>query len=258
MEKNIESTNTDIKRINNKIVDFHTHIIPNIDDGSSSYQETKMMIQTLFDSGVKSFVVTPHFYAENETPEIFLKRRENAINLLKKNLVSENISFGSTMYVGVEVEYFENISFYDNLENLCIQGTNTLLLELPFNKMPEIVLKEILNIKDRGFTPLIAHCERYVGFAKFKNLFDLFFEYDIPVQCNCNFFLKQFQFRNPFKLLEKRKIAVIGSDCHNMNIRKPNISQAIEKIEKNSTEFVIENIVYNQNQFLKNANKIYI
>ena len=60
------------------IVDFHSHVLPGIDDGSRSVEESLVMLKRMQDQGIAAVVATPHFYASHHFPEEFLERRERA------------------------------------------------------------------------------------------------------------------------------------------------------------------------------------
>ncbi|MBQ8395535.1 MAG: capsular polysaccharide biosynthesis protein, partial [Oscillospiraceae bacterium] len=61
-----------------KIIDFHTHVLPKIDDGSSSLKESIGMLRLEAEQGIETVVATPHFYANHDSPEAFLERRKMA------------------------------------------------------------------------------------------------------------------------------------------------------------------------------------
>ena len=70
------------KFLNTDIVDFHSHILPCVDDGSKSFEQTTEMLYETSNQGIKSIVATPHFYASSDIPEKFFKRREAALTKL--------------------------------------------------------------------------------------------------------------------------------------------------------------------------------
>ena len=88
-----------------KIIDFHSHILPNIDDGSDSVETSLLMIDAMLNQGVDTVVATPHFYAHKDRIETFLQKRQNAFEALKKSL--PNVSLN--IVVGAEVAYFSGI-----------------------------------------------------------------------------------------------------------------------------------------------------
>ena len=119
------------------MIDFHSHILPGIDDGSKDVAESLAMLSALKEQGVDTVVATPHFYANHHSVEEFLRRRQKAMDRL-----SAELSEGApTIVLGAEVRYYEGISHLQNLESLCIGDSKLLLLEMPFYKWTEYTVR---------------------------------------------------------------------------------------------------------------------
>ena len=125
------------------MIDFHTHILPGIDDGSRSTDESIQMLRAMPE--VTHVVATPHFYAWENTPERFLRRRTAAWEQLRERLDDT----APDIRLGAEVCYFEGICRSDELHSLCIEGTNMLLLEMPFEKWSSRALHDLLELGHR-------------------------------------------------------------------------------------------------------------
>lgn len=213
------------------MIDFHSHFLPCIDDGSSSVEESIDMLLCMTEQNTKTVVATPHFYANRKSIDVFLLQRELALNkLIEYTKEYEKIEID--VMLGAEVAYFNGISCIDRLEDLCIKGTNYMLLELPFLEWSNSVYDEVFNIYQKGIIPIIAHLERYKKFQdisaaslKLRNNYAL-------VQSNADFFLDFFTKGKALKMLKNQEINVLGSDSHNMNNRKPNLGQARDVINK--------------------------
>ena len=123
------------------IVDFHSHILPGIDDGSESLKESIAMLQMEAAQGICHVVATPHFYPRYETPEAFLQKRDRAeaalLAAMKKVPDLPRIS------VGAEVYYFRGISESDFLPQLTIRGNQCILIEMPPAPWPESIFQEL-------------------------------------------------------------------------------------------------------------------
>ena len=74
-------------------IDFHTHILPGIDDGSASVEESIELLKAEAAQGITKVVATPHFYANYDSPERFLERRAKAKVLLDEEIKKINIGF---------------------------------------------------------------------------------------------------------------------------------------------------------------------
>lgn len=211
------------------MIDFHTHILPAIDDGSSSVEESLEMLHLSYREGVRKIVATPHFYAHKESPKNFLERRNKSWRLLSPLLPRDT----PNVYLGAEVYYYTGISNTKELIQLCIGGGNTLLLEMPFHRWTERMVDEVIDIaQNEDITILLAHIDRYLD-SQTSETWDTLAENGVLFQMNASAFLGGwFSRRRAFKLLRDGKIAALGSDCHNTTNRKPNLSDAVDVIEK--------------------------
>ncbi len=230
------------------MIDFHSHILPKIDDGSSSINETLIMVKNMVEQGTKLIVATPHFYATRHTPKRFCEKRLISALAFKKYLMSINEEIGAHIALGAELTYFDNVSRLDELQEFCIEGTNTLLLELPFAKITDKIYEEVAEIRARGIIPLIAHCEKYLPY---QNNFDNLVDSGAYIQCNADFFINKFACRTALKLLKKNLIHVLGSDAHNLDSRPPLLGSAVSRIKKKLPQQCLDNIKQNQKMLIK-------
>ncbi|MCD7830006.1 MAG: capsular polysaccharide biosynthesis protein [Clostridiales bacterium] len=211
------------------MIDFHSHILPAIDDGSSSVEESVEMLRLAYRGGTRTMMATSHFYAQREAPEDFLERRGAAWAKLAPAL-PEDVP---EITLGAEVYFYAGISETDCLPRLCAEGSNLLLLEMPFQRWSERTTAEAISIaQDRGLTVLLAHIDRYLDFQT-PDVWDTLEENGIRFQVNASAFLDSWRTRRrAYKLLREGKISALGSDCHNMRGRKPNLDAALAAIEK--------------------------
>ena len=221
-----------------KLSDIHTHILPKFDDGSSKSSESLEMLRALYEQGVSRVVVTPHFYASKDEPRAFLSRRAEAEAHLANRLdqfLRINGRLGKdglpVLYLGAEVEFFSAMSLCPELDEMCIRGTKYLLVEMPFDKWTSAMLGELYCLKKkRGITPIIAHIDRYFRFFALPML-DEMIANGLIIQCNAAAFLKIGARGRVLKLLSSGKIHLLGSDCHNMQDRRPRMDEACSVIE---------------------------
>jgi len=210
------------------MIDFHSHILPALDDGSRDVSESIALLKMLSDQGIKTVCATPHFDANNNSVSDFHRLREASCESLKKELPAD----APDIRLGAEVAYYEGISRLDDLKSLCIEGTNLLLLEMPFSRWTEYSVSEVVQMSCRGdFKLALAHIERYIGFNGI-GVFDRFLENDITMQVNASFFNELRTRRKAFKMLKGGYVHLIGSDCHSVTSRPPFIGNALNLIEK--------------------------
>lgn len=228
------------------MIDIHSHILPNIDDGSKSVEESLKMLKELSNQGVDRVVATPHFYANHNSVDGFLESRDKSYNKLLPYL---NNSLPKVI-LGAEVKYYEGISRLQSLEKLRISNTKLLLLEMSMQKWSEFTLRELLELSSRGdLTIVLAHIERYLRFQN-KDTISRLVESGIYIQSNADFFIDIFSRRKALQMLNNNEIHFIGSDCHNLEERAPKISSAIEYIrKKNGDRFVSKMNKFNRSFF---------
>lgn len=200
------------------MIDFHTHILPGIDDGSRNVAESISLLQEELHQGVDEVFLTPHYYAEENSPASFLKERDRAWRTLEPQVSPEL----PTLRLGAEVQYFEGICAVEDVVHLRIAGTDYLLLEMPFQTWSDRMIGNVLELNDRrGVQIVLAHIERYLAMQKPKVL-EILRAGGILMQSNVSFFAGWRTRRKAVEMLKKGQIQFLGSDCHNMTTRKPN------------------------------------
>ena len=208
------------------MLDFHSHVLPAMDDGSKSVEESKRMLEQMYAEGIRCVVATPHFYANDESVEEFLVRRAAAYAAV------ESLSNRPEILLGAEVRYYEGISRMPDLKRLCVQDSRLMLLEMPFRPWTEYVLNEVLDISCRGtIVPVLAHVERYL-FAQKKGVAERLLQNGVLFQVNSDFLTGWKKRSRAIRMLKQGEIHFIGSDCHNLTDRAPNAEKGYALIEK--------------------------
>lgn len=210
------------------MIDIHTHILPGMDDGSGSLEESLAMAKESARQGVRLLAATPHFYATQEDPNSFLRRREKSLALLESTW-QEGFP---TLLVGAEVRYFDGISRVEKIAHLTLDHTRILLLEMPFTSWSGRMVDEVLELqRSRGLQVLLAHVERYLK-DQDGQVWETFRQNGVWMQCNANFFLRWQTKRKAQALIKKGEIQMLGSDTHNMTTRPPNLAMARDALVK--------------------------
>jgi protein-tyrosine phosphatase len=210
------------------MIDIHSHILPGMDDGSGSIEESVALLQQLTQQGVQLVAATPHFYASQESPTQFLKRRQKAAKQLRRAWPKQP----PIIALGAEVRYFDGMSYTEELDLLKLEQTNVLLLEMPFTTWSGRMVAEVLEIQSRRNTKvLLAHIERYLSMQK-PDVWKKLLAEGVLMQCNAEFFLDWRTKRKALRMLKEGKIHFIGSDCHNLTVRPPKIGAAMAVIDQ--------------------------
>lgn len=213
------------------MIDFHAHFLPDMDDGSKSMEESLQMLRLSYDVGVDTMVSTSHFFAYHESIGAFLGRRDERLNHLAHLL--EGADNVPKLVGGAEVAFYSGMCREKEIPRLCIGDTKCLLIEMPYCRWSSLKKRELISlICNRGITPILAHIERYWGYGGNSDLMEELFDLGAVAQINGEALLSDLQKRRVLKLIRKRKTVLLGSDCHNMKDRRPNLDRASQVIEK--------------------------
>ncbi len=209
-----------------KIIDFHTHILPAMDDGSRSVEESLAILQEEARQGVVAAILTPHFYAQQNSPEEFLARRAQAWQALLPHTGGL-----PTLFLGAEVHYFEGIAAVQGLERLCIEKTDLLLVEMPMCRWSSRMVDELVALNSRkDICVVLAHIERYLSMQSPQTIQRLL-SIGILFQANVSFFGDWQTRRKAIAMAQRGQIHLLGSDCHSMGTRRPNWNKLPEQAD---------------------------
>ena len=226
--------------------DFHTHILPNVDDGSKSVEMSLEMVHEIARQGATGIASTSHFYADQNSPLEFLKRRQEAWSKLIPSL---DVTV-PPLRLGAEVHFFEGIEKNPDIPRLRIAGTKVLLLEMPSAKWSQRTIASVVDLNHRGdITVLLAHIERYIDMND-RDVWDHFLDNDIMMQVSCEFFADKRTRRLAMKMLEAGRIHVLGTDSHNMSSRKPDLEPCVNAILKKLGVDALRRIEYYEDRLL--------
>ena len=213
------------------VIDFHSHVLPGIDDGSQSLEESIALLRMQKQQGINCVVATPHFYAHHDTPEAFLKRRAHAENKLREEM--QKYPDLPELKIGAEVYFFKGISDSDVISELTIDSKRCILVEMPVSPWTESAYRELegLYVK-RGIVPIVAHIDRYITRFRTFGIPKRLSELPVVVQANAEFFLNRSTSSMALRMLKNDGIQLLGSDCHNLRTRKPDIGEALALIRQ--------------------------
>lgn len=222
------------------MLDFHCHILPCMDDGADSVKTSIEILEEEEKQGVDTLVLTSHFYPMEEDIDEYLDRREKAYLEILKNYQGK-----ITLLKGAEVYYYRGIANSNEIDKLCVENTDLLLLELPFFK--KVDLRELCQLNSK-LQVVLAHIERYVDIYSYKEIENLALE-NIYLQSNAEVFNEK-DFSKIRKLLENGYIKFIGSDAHDLKNRKPLLNTARIFIENRYSKEFYQNFVSESKEIL--------
>lgn len=247
----ITITTLRVKNMQSKIIDVHCHVLPRIDDGPDSLQESVEMVKLAVQHGVKAIIATPHYIPgelEYEVQEI-----HNRVSLLQSALNDSGID--CTIYPGMELylspKIIENIS-QGRVVPLGGIG-NYLLVEFPSRDASPTLINLIYEIRLRGFQPIIAHPERNEMILKDPLIVNRLLQEGALLQLNAGSLIGKYgnKVKNLAEdLIKQELISLVGSDAHSVQKRSFYFDQVLECFKGKKME------VYAQDIFHQNGNKI--
>lgn len=235
-----------------RICDLHGHFLPGMDDGCKTPQEALQVLQSSYQQGIRQVFATPHYYPV-EPVEQFLKRRKEAVRRLEEYIHSQGEIPLPRICLGAEVAYRPGLCHEENLGKLCLGSSRYLLLEMPFAKWGKAEEREVRNLcVSGGVTPVLAHIERYIG-QQDRGTLERILGMDVLVQMNAEYLLRCSTRREGRKLLRNGTVQLLGTDCHNMTTRQPNLGKALEYLRKKGMDDVLANIAGLSDEIFREA-----
>lgn len=225
----------------NVLIDAHSHILPGIDDGSKSLEQSITMLRMEAEQGIKQVIATPHFYPQHDSPERFLARRARSEEKLQEEM--EKYVGLPELLIGAVVYYFNRMSESDIISELTIAEKGCILIEMPHAPWSESMYRELENIYiKRGLIPVVAHIDRYIGRFRTFGIPRRLAELPVMIQANAEFFLDRATSAMALRMLKQGRIHLLGSDCHTLDSRKPNMKGALDLIVKHLGEDTLSRI----------------
>lgn len=198
------------------VTDFHSHLVPNIDDGSKSIEDSIAMIRRFKELGYQRLITTPHvmsdFYKNNA--ETILGGLEKVKSELKNQRIEIDISAAAEYYLDEEFE-----SKIESNELLTF-GDNYVLFELPFISEPPNFGEVVFQLQTNSYKPILAHPERYGfwynDFEKYRELK----EKGVYLQLNVLSLIGHYSPETKKiaeRMIDEDLVEFLGSDCHHVH-----------------------------------------
>lgn len=227
----------------NVIIDIHSHILPGLDDGASSMEESLEMIQAAYQQGVRQIIATPHYSSRfrDAVPE---KVRE-LCGTLEEAARQKDMKI--RIHPGQEIMYTDEAA--DLLREgriLTMAGSRYVLVEffpsVAWSSMQQAVRKLLVN----GYVPVIAHAERYLCLRENDRTEELR-DQGVLFQINYRSVGGSWHDRTARwcrKMLKEKKADFLGTDMHNMGSRSPSTQSAVKWMEAHLTRLGMRKVMY--------------
>ena len=236
------------------MIDFHSHILPSIDDGSNSIEETVKLIKEASKVGFTGIISTSHYIQGYY--ELNCHERKELLDIIQNKIIREDY-LNIQLYLGSEV-YFsaEMLELIKEKKASTINNTRYILFELPMNTKPLFVKEMVYTLIQNGYKPIIAHPERYSYVQDEINYVEELANIGALFQSNYGSIIGMYgsNAKKTFKkLLKNNLISFLGSDVHRVGQIYPQIPHILKKLKRLiSTQQLEKLTTLNAQKVLKN------
>jgi len=196
--------------------DMHSHLIPGIDDGAETVEASIELIEALHELGYTKLITTPHIMSD------YYKNDANIINEGLETMRAELIKRNIPVELDAAAEYYLDYEFESKIDGkkLMTFGDNYVLFEISFINEPEQLDSVVFKMRTSGYTPVIAHVERYPYWYADPTQYEKLVTMGVLLQLNISSLGGQYgpqTMKIGRQLIDNNMIDLLGTDCHNMN-----------------------------------------
>jgi protein-tyrosine phosphatase len=214
-----------------KMIDLHSHILPGLDDGSRSLQESLEIARIAEKDGIKKMVATPHLFRgefDHQDLGIIQRKRDELSQALERNNISVEIFRGAEIHVSHNL--IQQIS--QNRQYLTLNESSYVFVEFPSDHVFPEVKSLFFELMSEGIIPIITHPERNSVFVSTPSLLYELIQMGVLSQANSGSFSGLYgktAREAVHHFLDLNLIHFIASDCHNTRSFVPRLSEAVER-----------------------------
>lgn len=212
------------------MIDIHCHILPGVDDGAQTIEDSLDMAKEAVKEGISSIIATPHHnHSYQNTKSEIITAVQELNNRLNEEAVPLKVLPGQEVRI-----YGEIIEGIKSGEILSLSETQYLFLEFPSNHVPRYAERLLFDIQLQGLIPIIVHPERNKQLMEQPDLLYQFVEKGALTQVTasslCGYFGKNIK-KFSLQLIEANLTHFIASDAHNVNNRNFKMAEAFDLID---------------------------
>jgi len=227
------------------LIDIHNHILPGVDDGPDTIEESIQMAKDAYEQGIQTIIASPH-----HMNGIFTNEKEDIIQQVQVlNELIEAHEVPVEVIPGQEIRLYEGIlEDMKNEELLTLNNSQYLLLELPFDHVPPETEQVITQLLRADITPIIAHPERYREIREEPGILYDFVQLGAVSQITASSLLGVFGKeveKFSYQLFENNLSHFIASDAHNTTVRWFDLAEAYLVLEKKLGNSFVEQLKEN-------------
>ena len=216
------------------MIDFHNHVLPNVDDGSDCLEMSLDMLSYAAEQGITDVVNTVHYqHSKVETEDISFKRIKKEVNTLQTELDNHDIPV--KLHCGAEVFFLPNLLEIKDDPLVTFSHGKYMLIEFQVHQLPDIQKQKLFDLKMSGVTPVIAHPERYKTVQEDISIVTNWLEAGCIIQVDAGSplgFLGSGAQATSERIIKNGWCQILGSDSHNNHRRNFCLLEAVETVQK--------------------------
>ncbi len=226
------------------LMDLHTHILPGVDDGSESMEQTVHMLQIAYEEGIRTIIATPHYEAgaKNLAPE--------QLKQICSQVQDEAWKIDRDMKILLGNELYYSESILEAIQSgaaLTLAGSRYILVEFSPKEAYNNIFRGLTRLTGAGYLPIVAHIERYRCLYKKEDAILELHNLGCYLQMNCKSLLGGILDTEAMyhrKLIQQGLIHFLGSDCHDDQVRLPCMMKAKKQLQKRCDEGILNKLFY--------------
>lgn len=221
-----------MSKLDVQLVDMHCHILFGVDDGAADLGTSMEMLRIAYEDGIRTILLTPHYHPKRGMAPV-----DEVYDAFEVLMEKAQESFPDlSLYLGREVYYTsENAEKIPDHEELRVYGGGNVLIEFSTSTPADYILRAVDNVIMMGFTPIVAHIERYACTLEHKSLVEDVKNKGAYVQVNADSVTGDngFSVQRVVKwMLKNELVDFIASDAHDTKNRKPELSKCYQYVAK--------------------------
>ena len=228
----------------NEYFDIHSHILPGLDDGAKNIEDSKQMLYTAYNNGIRHIIATPHFHEERFTST--LEEIRTSYEQVKRLII--DLGLDINLYLGQEIYYSSNTpSLLLEHKILTMADSDYVLLEFSTKATFQYIKSALQTIIMSGYIPILAHFERYDDIVSDWNHIDEIFDMGIYIQVNASTItgsIRHKPTRLVRKLLKYDMVHFMATDTHNNGTRPPNLQECINYLDKKYGQAHVDRLLH--------------
>ena len=227
-----------------RFMDMHCHLLPEVDDGAQSMEDTRQMLQMALDEGIQYIVVTPHYHPHRGKKPPKVLRHQLKLMREEAAKIDENLR----VYLGTEIYYGQDVPDLLREEKiLTMNRTNYVLVEFSPSEPFSYIKQSLQQLMMAGYEVILAHAERYRCLTEEPELAEQLGDMGILLQINAGSITGDGgrRIRKFIRyLMDEDLVFCVGTDAHSARSRAPRMKKAAEYVKKKYGEEYVRKIFY--------------